>query len=269
MRSAWPTGEPYKQDGAAGDWIRTNWLGAFYFLGPNKIPTYHTGDDLIIKQGNCAFRPVYAIADGMVEYAKLAPGTWGNVVVIAHEEELYSRYAHLARIDVHVGQQVEAGQQVGTIGNANVFAYHLHLDLSQGSLLHRDPTNWPGTDLAFIRLHYLDPLLWIQSHLYEEEKPMPIDEAKLRQLVNTLKDTVTQIDALLPEAPPQVVVKDAKVIADPSVRVRDGASTAANIVGSVIKGGIIRVSEYSPDWVRIEEGAYQGKFVARQWVSFQ
>lgn len=60
-------------------------------------------------------KPVYAIADGEVISAGLV-GFYGLVVFIAHEGGVTSRYAHLSKIDVSVGDQVSKAQPIGVSG---------------------------------------------------------------------------------------------------------------------------------------------------------
>lgn len=83
--------------------------------------------------------PVYTIGTGLVTYASDARGRWGNVVIVRHafREPKTGRvlccqtlYAHLDRIDVRLGQIVQRGDQVGTIGtNHGMFPAHLHIEL--------------------------------------------------------------------------------------------------------------------------------------------
>lgn len=62
---------------------------------------------------------------------------YGNYVQIVHENGLTTLYAHLAEIDVSVGQEVSLGETVGLIGaTGNVVSsggggYHLHFGVIQ------------------------------------------------------------------------------------------------------------------------------------------
>ncbi len=83
--------------------------------------------------------PVFAVATGRVIETADHGGGWGKVVRVVHrvrdratgdERLVESLYAHLDVVDVQVGELVERGQQVGTIGDANgAWVAHLHLEL--------------------------------------------------------------------------------------------------------------------------------------------
>jgi murein DD-endopeptidase MepM/ murein hydrolase activator NlpD len=60
--------------------------------------------------------PVLATAPGRVTFAGWN-GEYGNLVEIQHDFGLATRYGHLTRIDVRVGQRVERRQTVGLLGS--------------------------------------------------------------------------------------------------------------------------------------------------------
>lgn len=60
--------------------------------------------------------PVLATAPGRVTHAGWN-GEYGNMVEIQHDFGLATRYGHLTRIDVRVGQRVERRQTVGLLGS--------------------------------------------------------------------------------------------------------------------------------------------------------
>lgn len=77
--------------------------------------------------------PVRAIAHGVILKAGNDNDGFGNSIVIAHSNKLKSRYAHLARCHVKVGDTIEQGQLIGLVGNTgNVRGrngVHLHIEL--------------------------------------------------------------------------------------------------------------------------------------------
>ncbi len=60
--------------------------------------------------------PVMATAPGRVTIASWS-GEYGNLVEIQHDFGIVTRYGHLTRIDVRVGQRVERQQTVGLLGS--------------------------------------------------------------------------------------------------------------------------------------------------------
>ena len=87
--------------------------------------------------------PVYAAADGTVIFAgpdqKATYAPWGNfygnLVVIAHDGELFTLYAHLSQIDVERGQSVSAGEKIGEVGRTGgAIGSHLHFEVRQGQV---------------------------------------------------------------------------------------------------------------------------------------
>jgi murein DD-endopeptidase MepM/ murein hydrolase activator NlpD len=92
----------------------------------------HTGQDFPAKVGT----PVRAVTSGVVRIEH--PAWAGNLVRIDHGNGLETLYAHLSRIDVADGQQVKAGQQIGTVGTeGNSTGPHLHFEVR----LAGDPVN--------------------------------------------------------------------------------------------------------------------------------
>ncbi len=75
--------------------------------------TQHLGLDFAGDVGD----PVYATAGGIVTWAGEKSG-YGDMVEIEHPGGYRTRYGHSDRIDVVVGQMVNKGQQVATIGNS-------------------------------------------------------------------------------------------------------------------------------------------------------
>lgn len=85
----------------------------------------HYGTDIDLETGDT----VGAAFDGMVRIAKLNR-SYGNVVIIRHNNGLETVYAHLSKILVEAGQTIEAGQIIGLGGNTgHSFGSHLHFEM--------------------------------------------------------------------------------------------------------------------------------------------
>jgi murein DD-endopeptidase MepM/ murein hydrolase activator NlpD len=99
-----------------------------YRLDPfNGRQTFHTGVDLIAPPGT----PVVAAAGGVVSTVAFV-AEYGNIVDVDHDNGLTSRYAHLSKSMVRVGDVVMKGQviaQVGATGRAT--GPHLHFEVRE------------------------------------------------------------------------------------------------------------------------------------------
>lgn len=85
----------------------------------------HYGTDIDLETGDT----VVAAFDGMVRIAKLNR-SYGNVVIIRHNNGLETVYAHLSKILVEPGQKIEAGQKLGLGGNTgHSYGSHLHFEM--------------------------------------------------------------------------------------------------------------------------------------------
>lgn len=95
----------------------------------------HTGVDLATPTGT----PVAAVSAGTVTSAGDS-GAYGLRVTITHPDGTQSMYAHLSRIDISVGQDVEAGEPVGAVGTTgNSTGPHLHLEVRSSAGVPIDP----------------------------------------------------------------------------------------------------------------------------------
>ncbi len=108
--------------------------------------------------------PVYSIAHGLVVEAEDFGGGWGKVLRIVHqldsaEQKVESLYAHLDSMLLEVGDFVERGDQIGTIGNADgAYWAHLHLEI-------RSEVGLPlGGGYSQNTEGYLDPTAYINGH---------------------------------------------------------------------------------------------------------
>ena len=88
---------------------------------------FHTGTDMPSKMGS----PVYATADGVVEFANSGwNGGYGNIVKINHSFGFKTYYAHLDSIAVERGEFIKKGQVIAYSGNSgNSSGPHLHYEV--------------------------------------------------------------------------------------------------------------------------------------------
>ena len=113
----------------------------------------HCGVDLGGPRG----RPIVAVADGVVVHVERSElgrdGRSGRYVRIEHDDGAITAYMHLDSIigGLEVGDHVDGGQQIGTLGATAVYsaAPHLHFSL--------EIPNVPGTHGDNTNTHYVDP----------------------------------------------------------------------------------------------------------------
>ena len=87
---------------------------------------FHAGVDLVAPAGT----PVVAAESGRVTWAGYRPGGFGLLLTIAHRRGVRTMYAHLSRVDVRVGERVEAGSRVGRVGaTGEANGPHLHFEV--------------------------------------------------------------------------------------------------------------------------------------------
>lgn len=103
---------------------------AFRFTSPfgTRWGRMHNGTDFAASHGT----PIYSTADGVVISAGWGQG-YGNLVKIQHDFGIETRYAHMSKLLVKVGQRVSRGQQVGAMGSTGrSTGTHLHYEVRVG-----------------------------------------------------------------------------------------------------------------------------------------
>lgn len=102
-------------------------------------PAIHQGVDFAGTEGD----PVVATAGGIVTWAGERFG-YGKMVEVEHTGGYKTRYAHARTVDVQIGQLVEKGQQVATLGNTGrSTGPHVHYEVLRHGK-HVDPQAYIG-----------------------------------------------------------------------------------------------------------------------------
>ena len=84
----------------------------------------HMGVDYAAPVGT----PVISVADGVVVESSFH-GAYGNMVVIQHNANQSTAYAHLSRMNVRKGQTIKQGEAVGAVGSTGLSTGpHLHFE---------------------------------------------------------------------------------------------------------------------------------------------
>ncbi len=105
----------------------------------------HKGIDIAADAGE----PVYAIADADVIYAGDGLRGYGNVVILRHDSQMTSLYAHNSELKVHQGDHVTQGSLISLLGNTgHSTGPHVHFEIRQGDAAVNPRTLLPQSKLA-------------------------------------------------------------------------------------------------------------------------
>jgi len=72
---------------------------------------------------------IYAAASGTVVYSGQGLRGYGNLIIIKHNEEYFSAYAHNHKIYVKEKQKVKIGQRIADMGNTDAERNMLHFEI--------------------------------------------------------------------------------------------------------------------------------------------
>ena len=92
--------------------------------------------------------PIYAMADGYVVVSEAKVNSsgnyvgYGNYVMIAHYNGLYTLYGHMSQRAVSTGQTVTQGQVIGYVGSTgNSTGPHVHIEVRTGNGTYNERVN--------------------------------------------------------------------------------------------------------------------------------
>lgn len=109
-------------------------VGSRCWLWPTKgkvvdAYSYSDGGNKGIDISGSRGQPIYASGPGSVVYAGSQLRGYGNLVMIKHNEDYITAYAHNDTILVSTGQKVKAGQKIATMGSSGSTSVKLHFQL--------------------------------------------------------------------------------------------------------------------------------------------
>lgn len=122
----WPTNRPYVIT-SRYEWRWGSFHNALDISGTGfGSPIYAAKDGIVVEMNNNCPNNGY--------YSSQCGGTYGNYVVIQHENNVYTMYAHMVKnVNVGVGSTVTRGQILGGMGNSgSSTGAHLHFGVSIG-----------------------------------------------------------------------------------------------------------------------------------------
>ncbi len=109
------------------------------FANPSGVNVLAAGAGTVVFAG-----------DDLSTIIGLSTNYYGNAVIIQHNfnspegQPVYTLYGHLSKVEVTVGQQVDAGDKVGEVGSTGVaFGPHLHFEVRVGDSMSFDATRNP------------------------------------------------------------------------------------------------------------------------------
>jgi len=122
--------------GSACGTIKSGYIGSGTFVWPTietwisgydfSPSTNHRGIDIAGAIGNS----VFSVDDGVVVYSNWNTMGYGNLIVVDHGNGWQSVYAHLDSFLKYCGDNVNQGEQIGTLGSTgNSSGPHLHFEL--------------------------------------------------------------------------------------------------------------------------------------------
>lgn len=87
---------------------------------------FHPGVDLATKFGT----PIKPVMAGTVEMAGYSPFGYGNEIVLDNGDGVETLYAHLSKIEVKEGDEVDMETEIGLVGSTgHSTGPHLHLEV--------------------------------------------------------------------------------------------------------------------------------------------
>jgi len=93
------------------------------------IGRYNADGNKGIDIGGNPGTPIFAAAAGRVVYAGNGLRGYGNLLIIKHNADYLTAYAHNSKLLVKEGQSVTAGEQVAEMGNTDSDRVMLHFEL--------------------------------------------------------------------------------------------------------------------------------------------
>lgn len=109
-----------------------------------KIRKLHTGMDFTAPVGT----EIVATGDGVVERVQRKRTGYGYNVIVKHGFGYQTLYAHMSKIHVKEGQEINRGEVIGLVGNTGTsVGPHLHYEvIKEGSKV--NPANYYFNDLS-------------------------------------------------------------------------------------------------------------------------
>ena len=122
-----------------------------------RVKRFHKGIDFSAPRGT----PIYATGGGKIVQIENKRSGYGKNIIIDHGFGFKTRYAHMQKMDVKVGQIVKRGDQIGTVGNTgSSTGPHVHYEVYKNGKV-------------------VNPVYYFFNDLSEEEYEDILDKSRL------------------------------------------------------------------------------------------
>lgn len=123
----------------------------------------HTGIDISAPVGT----PIYASSDGVILFVGNKNG-YGQSVIIGHDHQHETLYAHMSRIIVRNGQFVRRGQVIGDVGKTGrVTGANLHYETRVGGVAYNPVGYLPPSATTLMKVGMKTPSMSTQLAYYQ------------------------------------------------------------------------------------------------------
>jgi murein DD-endopeptidase MepM/ murein hydrolase activator NlpD len=148
-------------------------------LGYSK---HHKGVDFSAPTGT----PIRAAGDGLVVKASYW-GHYGNYVMIKHNNEFSTAYAHLSKMKVKVGQRVRQNQVIGNVGaTGRTTGAHLHYEVLRHNI-HVNPQSIKQMPTTKLNAKDLADFKRVKQQIEKEISDIPANSSQVASV-----DTATK-----------------------------------------------------------------------------
>lgn len=99
-------------------------------FGPQGKGRHNDGINIAAKKGT----PVLAAENGVVAYSGSQLKSFGNLLLLKHDDNYMTAYAHNETITVKRGDKVKKGEQIAVVGKTgSASSYQLHFEIRKGT----------------------------------------------------------------------------------------------------------------------------------------
>jgi murein DD-endopeptidase MepM/ murein hydrolase activator NlpD len=130
-----------------------------------KIGRHHRGIDIVADFNS----NVYATAPGVVICTNRSRWGYGNEVVIQHDNNLKTRFAHLNEINVQIGDTIIRNTKIGTIGSTGLSTgSHLHYEILLNNVQIDPLSIYPNIFSLDKRENYVNILIKLENYIIKQ-----------------------------------------------------------------------------------------------------